>query len=356
MGIKRKLANILKSILKARHSKKRRRRFHQQIDKYISQEKNAIPILNSEDEEAIHHFWGKYGYDVSTDWHRFYYAKTGQKRPDFIPDDTFYIDVKGCMNDLGFAGAWSDKAYLDLFIRGVKTPYNLLRNTGGRYADHDFHLVSFHEAQLILNQNRSFVVKPSIYTDTGKGVKLFHSPVDLRAIEDEYKQDFVIQLPLNQSPELAQLNASSVNTIRFNTVLFDTDAHVMSAFIKVGQAGNFADNSGHDRYFIGIHEDGTFADYAIDHELKRYDSIPSGFAFAGQSVPSYDKACAAVIKAHQCVPRFGFAFWDVCIDSDGEPVIVEMNLREPNTYIPQIASGPFFGDYTEEVLKFIDRR
>ena len=63
--------------------------------------------------------------------------------------------------------------------------------------------------------------------------------------------------------------------------------------------------------------------------------------------------CAAVEKAHSYVPHFGLAFWDVSVDSNGQPTIVEMNLRYPDTFIPQVGSGPFFGEFTEDVLRYL---
>ena len=103
--------------------------------------------------------------------------------------------------------------------------------------------------------------------------------------------------------------------------------------------------------------DGTYCDFAINHDLHKFDSIPSGFAFAGQNVPSFDKVCAAIEEAHKKIAHFGFAFWDVCVDENGDPVIVETNLRYPDTLIPQACGiGGYLGEYTEEILKRCARR
>ena len=107
---------------------------------------------------------------------------------------------------------------------------------------------------------------------------------------------------------------------------------------------------------IGIHEDGNFFDYAIDHDLNRYKKIPSGYDFANQKIPCYDKVCRAIEKAHKCIPHFGLAFWDVCVNEDGEPVIVEVNLRYPDGTIPQAAGNPFLGKYTKEVMEYIKQK
>lgn len=323
------------------------------INKAIKKYENELPALSAEQVKEIEQYWARYGFEkVPLQWHRFYYGKTGQFRPDFIPAPFFYESIKPAMNDVSNGAAWSDKSYLDFFLRDIATVRTVLRNVNGRWLDESFGLLSAEEAQRVLDSWDTLVVKPSMDTNTGKGVALLHKPFRLDEIAKNYRRNFVFQLPLKQHPTMAALNESSINTIRVNSVLLENKAYVMSAFVKVGQAGEFADNRGHDRFFIGIGADGSFVNYAIDHDLKKYSAIPSGFAFAGQAVPSYQKVCRLVETAHQRVAHFGFAFWDVCVREDGEPVIVEMNLKNPDSTIPQVCSGPLFGAYSDQVLSF----
>lgn len=326
------------------------------VEKQIRSSGEPILDLTEQQKQEIEAYWAQYGIKVPLQWHKLFYGKTGIKEPRFVPEPVFQRVIKPQMNDHTFAGIWSDKAYIDHFIRGVRTVRSIVRNVNGRFLDEQFSLITIYDAQQILKQYDALVIKPSTYTDTGKGVKLLEKPFDLKGLNAEYGKNYVIQIPLRQHPELARFNQSSVNTIRVNSVLFDTKAHVMSAFIKVGQTGEFADNHGHDRYFIGIRENGTFCDYAINHNLQKFDHIPSGYEFAGRPVPCYESVCQAVESAHQCIPHFGFAFWDVCVNFNGEPTIVEVNLRYPDTTIPQVAGGPFFGKYSDDIMKYISKR
>lgn len=311
-----------------------------------------IPELNEKEQQQISAYWMQYGLEFSEDWHRLLYGITGKHEVSFVAEPVFHQKIKPVYNDFKFASVWGDKAYTDYFIRDAKVVRSVVRNVNGRFLDEAFHVITMAEAAEIMHSYDSLVIKPSTMTDTGKGVKLLHKPYDLEELAKAYKKNFVIQLPLKQHAELAKLNASSVNTIRVNSVLLGTEAHVMSAFIKVGQTGQFADNNGHERFFIGITEEGCFNDYAIDHDLKKYDRIPSGYAFAGQKVPSFDKVCAAIEKAHKNVAHFGFAFWDVSVDEFGEPVVIEVNLRYPDTVIAQATGSPFFGRYSDAVLSY----
>ncbi len=318
----------------------------------INKYDGPIPDLPLIEQQAIKAYWRGYGIDVPLDWHRFFYGATGVKDVRYIPEPVFHLLIKPCFNIFNYSKIWGDKAYTDLFIRDAKTVRSVVRNVHGRFLDENFQLINMQKANDQMNAYEHLVIKPTTYTHTGMGVKLLNAPYDLSKLNDEYKENYVLQIPLKQHDTMGKLNPSSINTIRVNSVLFETEAHVMSAFVKVGQAGEFADNHGSNRYFIGIQKDGVFCDYAINHDLKKFADIPSGFHFAGQPVPHFDRVCSAIEAAHKCIPHFGMAFWDVCVNEVGDPVVVEVNLRYPDTVIPQTCGiGGFLGEYTDEILK-----
>lgn len=326
------------------------------IEEQIAESHINVPELTSEQEKQIKEYWGKYGIDITTHWHKLYYAATGINDPRFVPNPIFQKVIKAKMNNHTFASVWSDKAYIDRYLNGVKTVRSIVRNVEGRFLNEQFDIITFEEASRIIESYSELVIKPATDTESGKGVDLLKAPYDLKKLHDLYCKNYVIQIPIRQHSGMAKLNESSVNTIRVNTVLFDKDAYVMSAFVKVGMPGAFADNQGHDRYFIGIKENGTYWDYAINHDLQKFESIPSGFPFAGQPVQSFEEVCKTAVKAHKCIPHFGFAFWDICVDEDGTPVIVEVNLKYPSTVIPQVAGGPFLGKYTDLIMEYIKNK
>lgn len=327
------------------------------IRRHLRSSGASIPMLTPEQETKIEQYWGRYGIKLSsTDWHRYYYAKTGLEDPRFVPSDVFHRIIRPQMNDMKLAVAWSDKAYTDWVVRDVKTVKSIVRSVNGRLLNEQFELIDRKTADTIMNGHEKLVIKPTMYTNTGKGVVLAEAPFDIEKIIERYGSFFVVQLPLRQHPDMAKLNESSVNTIRVDSFLFDTQAHAIPAFVKVGNPGEFTDNGGgHKRVFIGI-RDGRFSSEAFDHDYRMFNSIPSGYDFAGKAVPFYEDICRTVERAHSHIAHFGLAFWDVSVDEKGEPVIVEMNLRYPDSYVPQIGAGPFFGDYTDDVLEYISKK
>lgn len=357
MSIKSIARHAVGKAAAAYREEQKRKRYENAIRTHIRKTTDIeIPALSAELKREAEAYWSERGIILSsTDWHRYYYARTGKIDPRFVPDDVFHRIIRPKMNDIKMAAAWSDKAYTDWVVRDVRTVESVLRCVNGRLLDRNFELIDRADADRIMNGYEALVLKPSMFTDTGKNVVLQHAPFAIDDIIARYGKYFVVQLPLRQHPDLALLNASSVNTIRIDTVLLDKEAHAIPAFVKAGQPGDFTDNGGGEkRIFIGI-ENGRYTDFAFDHDCNKFYSIPSGYAFAGQKVPFLDEICRAAEKAHTRVPHFGLAFWDMSVDVNGEPVIVEMNLRYPDSYVPQVAAGPFFGDYTEDVLKYIKR-
>lgn len=330
--------------------------YYREIKKRLAEMDPPAPPLTKEQERAIREYWAERGFpDIPLYWHRFYYAQTGMEKPEFVPEYIFSKKIRPVFNDAAFGQVWCDKAYLDYFIRGegIRTVRTVVRNVNGRFMDENWRLISMEEAQRIMETYEALVIKPSTDTSEGWRVQLLTGEYNLAELDKFYKKNYIVQIPLRQHPIMAGLNPSSINTIRVSSVLLEDGGHVMSAFTKVGAPGAFADNRGKGRCFIGIGKDGCFAPYAVERsQQRRQDEIPSGFAFAGCPVPGYEEMCAMIEKAHESLPHFGMAFWDVCIQEDGTPVIVEVNLCYPDANIPQLAGGPFFGDYGDQVLAY----
>ena len=346
-GIKTKLIRTYKEYLVKKNEKNEEKK----IDEFIAS--NSIKPLSEKQMKEIHSFWNSTGSEISVNWHRILYSITGKQDVRFVPDTFFHNTISPRMNNYSFSCIWGDKNYIDLFVRDAKTVESVVRCVNGRFLDREFKLITLAEAQTIMNRYDKLVIKPATFTNTGKGVKLLTKPFNLEELAKEYKKNYVIQIPLIQHEDMSRLNPSSINSIRINSVLFDTEAHVMSSFVKVGETGQFADNNGKNRFFIGITEDGRYQNYAINHDLKVFHEIPSGFEFAGEKVPFIEEAYRAVEKAHKNIAHFGFAFWDVCISQSGEPVMIEVNLCHPDTLIGQATGRPFMGNYTEQILKYI---
>jgi hypothetical protein len=47
--------------------------------------------------------------------------------------------------------------------------------------------------------------------------------------------------------------------------------------------------------------------------------------------------------------------WDFAVDSNGTPIVIEINLDSGEIQFHQIYNGPLFGDRTGEVVEYIKK-
>ena len=66
-------------------------------------------------------------------------------------------------------------------------------------------------------------------------------------------------------------------------------------------------------------------------------------------IPDYDKIIKEVKNLHKQIPYFRFVSWDFAIDSSGEAVLIEYNVRAPGID-GQFTHGPIFKKFTSEIL------
>ena len=67
----------------------------------------------------------------------------------------------------------------------------------------------------------------------------------------------------------------------------------------------------------------------------------------------FEDILALVEKAHcESFSICKFIGWDIAINSDGVPILVELNSSQPGVIGEQLVAGPIFGDRTQEVIDY----
>ena len=107
----------------------------------------------------------------------------------------------------------------------------------------------------------------------------------------------------------------------------------------------------------GIEENGCLKEYAYAYYTgEKFAEHPQGLRFKGFGIPSYDKVVELVQKAHYYAAHFRLISWDVAINEDGEPVLIEANMRNGSINFHQFNNGPLFGELTDAVLSEVFRK
>ena len=127
------------------------------------------------------------------------------------------------------------------------------------------------------------------------------------------------------------------------------DVDSVYTVVRIGRKGMNVDNESAGGISAIIRPDGTIGKYAYGAPgVDKVEYTDSGVLLEGYAVPSYDKAIELVKESHMHLPYFNLIGWDIAIEEDGTPIMIELNL---NPDLSQSANGPAFGEFTEMILK-----
>lgn len=85
-------------------------------------------------------------------------------------------------------------------------------------------------------------------------------------------------------------------------------------------------------------------------DLIKQFGLPNGLDFCGLQIPEWQNIKQLVVQTHYKLAHFQLINWDIAIQEDGTPIVVEYNLIDASVSFHQLNVGPIFGELTEEVL------
>lgn len=166
--------------------------------------------------------------------------------------------------------------------------------------------------------------------DQGKGVIKIDG-VDSEAyaqlLSERERIDFVLEEVVNNCKELADINSSSLNTVRATTLIKkDGTPTIVSIILRVGASGSHVDNwgAGGIGYNFDL-ETGVCNMYGRDKKNRPYVSHPgSNVQMIGFQLPYFDELKKYVLELAMVYPKARYVGWDIAITSNGFDLI-EMN-------------------------------
>lgn len=320
---------------------------------YKLYKRNGIEIkkLTSAQKKSIRKLWGVHDYST----HILYYSITGEFNERICSELVFRTKIEPYFNDKRVNYAWDDKCFFDVFQPELPFPYTLIRNVRGMYFDHDYKAFDLDEAIKIVSQNLPVIIKPSIVSGSSRGIYKIEKVQEVEQILKHYHRDFVVQRIITPCKVFKLLSPKAVCIMRIITLIMDNKSVLLSSTLRINTSDAIADGyitkDGRGMLAIGINEDGTLKDSGIHSCGERISKLPNGIEFAGKKIPNYDMACKMVTNAHMRMPMFRIVGWDVTIDENLNPIIMEYNLKGMGIYYYQLVNGPLFGDITEKVIK-----
>lgn len=332
--------------------------FRKNIKSIIKKHKPKKLSVNQKN--TIKTYFKERGYkNIKTDWHQFFIANNGCFSEKYISDDIFHPIISNAVNQKKQWPALLDKNLLETLFFGFKQPKSIIKNINGFYYINSNQVNKLEAIDEWSKHTDKLVIKPSIESGGGReivsfsienGITTFNG-LHIGDLLNRYKKDFIIQKVVHQYSKLKKLNSSSLNTLRIMTYLKEKEVHVLSAIIRIGKTGMFTDNNSSGGIVCGINENGSLKEYGYLSSGKREKVTESKVPLSDCFIPSYNKAIEMVKDMHFKIPYFRIISWDIGIDDENCPVLIEYNTYNQNIRIHQLTNGPLFGEFTEELLE-----
>jgi len=278
---------------------------------------------------------------------------------EYLPDDVYYTVIDQYFNDWDKAVKFDDKCYYDRLFSasGFKLPETLCYRINGLWLDSSYQAITSENAADIIIRNHCAFLKQSVESEGGHGVVFFDSAKQskemLLSIFSRLGNDIVAQKPIIQSSVLSAINPSSVNTIRLLSFLNrDGSVKIYSSILRMGVGGSKVDNASSGGITCGIQEDGRLKGRAFKANGERFDRVhpDTKTVFSDVVIPNFGSICRKIKEVHPQLANFRLLSWDIALDQNDEPVLVEVNMRFGELDFHQLNNGPLFGMDTKKIL------
>lgn len=322
---------------------------------------HAIALEEQED-CYISSFWKKFLSEKAVcsliDMRHYSLYKRGTTKPEglalYIPDDFYYAFIDEFYTNPQWSNPCDDKNLYDLYFNDINIPHTIFRKVDDIYLDEHYHFISEEKAIAIAKEYDEVILKNSKFSSGGQRIMFWSSTKqDLYEIEHylHNTQNVVCQETIQQHDILNYLNDSSVNTLRVLTFVFHGKVYILSSVLRMGISGSRIDNASSGGIVCGVNNNGQLKDIAFDVLANEYIRHPQGAFFANIQIPNYEK-CTSMVKllAQRFVSVSKLISWDITIDKDGQPNLIEFNLSFGEIDFHQLCNGPIFGLLTHDVL------
>ena len=194
----------------------------------------------------------------------------------------------------------------------------------------DASVCAFEDFKLFVAKHPRFIAKPIVGVH-GKVIKIIQTEPDkgrrkifMRLQEKKMLAEEIIA----QHEEINAFCPDSLNTIRVHTILDSHNvAHILTAIGRFGRVGNFLDNPRQGGCYVAIDPmTGVIISDAINNEHERFQAHPdTGKIFKDFQYPEWKKLRAMVKTMAKMIPQLRHVAWDIAINLEGEPLLVDAN-------------------------------
>lgn len=327
---------------------------------------NSIPFKRAEGENEYIEKWNSILRFSAPYAYRLYSHYVGANP--YIVSETATIKINRILNPIRYDGYLSDKNNFDKILDPTILPKTILRIICGQLYDSDYnpiHNLTETGFQSHISPFERIIFKPTVESNSGHGIDLFikkghkffnNKNEELTISSFLAKGDnALLQEGLQQCKFMSQFNSSSINTIRIATYrsVKDNKVHILSIVIRMGASGKFIDNLHGGGKMVRINSNQYLANHCIDQYGTSYKNH-NGIDFTKRILfPYYTSVCELVKTEAKKLVDTRLIQWDIMINQNNIPRIIEFNINSFSFWIAQMTGTPAFGEYTDEIIEYV---
>lgn len=316
--------------------------------------------LSKEQIVEIEKFWSRYKFaypKINYDEFKAYMNRTGIFSPFYIPSGIRTIYIAPYLQHKHYYWSEQNKTLLNKIFSNIKQPKCIVRRMNGYFYDGNYNRINLSIAIDLclkhLNDGKEFIWKPNDISGGGRGIRFFKEATD-KQLSDFFMtgaNSFVVQDVMKQHIDMQNLNPYAVNTLRITSIIWENEVIVLAAVVRIGNSEKRVDNWNAGGLIVGINLlSGKTLTWGSDKLSNKHTVTIGGVQLSdGYQIPSWDKVLETVKKAHHNIPYIKLASWDIAIDEDGDPTLIEVNFAG-DWHVHQLTTGPMLGELTKEIL------
>lgn len=325
----------------------------------LSVKKMDTPPLTPEEKIAVNQIFGRLGLKTYDADYRVFKKLIGFDAR-YVPDDVQIPYVIKSLNPPVHILALEHKGLYPILYKGMNLPKTQVVCINGVLFDAEMNSMSASDSLDLLKSADKCIIKPTSFSGCGSGIKIVETgTIDKVGVEEyitEYKGNFIAQQLVKQSAQISRLSKNSLNTFRISTLFINGKFSVCSVTCRVGMGDSYLDNVAAGNVMVGVQMDGKFMKKAYDSHYGIHTQTDTGVVFENFRIDAIDKMLSFVEENHKKrLPHCGFVGWDIALDENDEPVMIEVNLYGAGIHFEQLAvEAPLYGDRTDEVIEYVN--
>ncbi|MFI8604787.1 sugar-transfer associated ATP-grasp domain-containing protein [Cellulophaga baltica] len=222
----------------------------------------------------------------------------------------------------------------------------------GRCFDNNYNPVLQADFKNLLFQNTDKVICKLDQSCQGKGVYVFQYK-EFEILKILELGNCVIQKYIQQHQFFNAFTTDSVATIRLTTVIdCNFQISLRAAYLRLGRRHN-THVSSEDHIRISINMDnGTLNSLGYLPNWQKIEQHPDTLEkFDHKLIPNFEECKKLVERLHKRVPMVQAIGWDLIVDTNNKPIVMEWNGYSNDIKFSEASQGPCFKDLAWNKLR-----